>query len=113
MPLGAITLAIQQGDIYELVGSAYSITLVTALVPLTFGLYSKKANNLGAMLAIIFGFVTWQYLGHTLPEDYVDASTIVGFLMSIVGMLLGVAMTHIHKHIKGEPKEIPAPARIG
>lgn len=111
--LGAITLAIQQGDIYELVGSAYSITLVTALVPLTFGLYSQKANNLGAMLAIIFGFVTWQYLGHTLPEDYVDASTIVGFLMSIVGMLLGVAMTHIHKHIKGEPKEIPAPARIG
>lgn len=109
--LGAITLAVQQGDVYELVGSAYSITLVCALVPLTFGLYWKKANNLGAILAIIFGFVSWQYLGRTLPEEYVDASTIVGFGMSIVGMLLGVAMTHAHKHFKGE--KVPAPARVG
>lgn len=109
--LGAIVLAIQQGDVYELVGSAYSITLVSALVPLTFGLYWKKANNLGALLAIIFGFITWQYLGHTLSEEYVDASTIVGFGMSIVGMLLGVAITHV----RGDGKEetVPAPARIG
>lgn len=95
--LGAVMLAIQQGDVYELVGSAYSITLVCALVPLTFGLYSKRANNLGAIFAIIFGFVTWQYLGHTLPEEYVDASTIIGFLMSIVGMLLGMAMEYFRK----------------
>jgi Na+/proline symporter len=109
--LGAITLAIQQGDVYELVGSAYSITLVSALVPLTFGLYWKKANNLGALLAIIFGFITWQYLGHTLPEEYVDASTIVGFGMSIVGMLLGVAITHVRSG--GKEETVPAPARIG
>ncbi len=108
--IGAITLAIQQGDVYELVGSAYSITLVAALVPLTFGLYWKKANNLGAMLAIIFGIVTWQYLGHTLPEEYVDASTIAGFGMSIVGMLVGVAMTHVRG---GEKKDVPFPARVG
>ena len=98
---------------YELVGSAYSITLVTALVPLTFGLYSKKANNLGAMLSIIFGFVTWQYLGRTLSEDYVDASTIAGFGMSIVGMLVGIAMTHIKKpqHEHGHSAHVPPIAR--
>lgn len=113
--IGAIILAIQQGDIYELVGSAYSITLVSALVPLTFGLYTKRANNLGALLAIIFGIVTWQYLGHTLPEDYVDASTIVGFLMSIVGMLLGMflARKQEHPHTHTEKDDVPMPARIG
>ncbi len=111
--LGAIVLAIQQGDVYELVGSAYSITLVCALVPLTFGLYFKRANNLGAMLSIIFGFVTWQYLGHTLSEEYVDASTIAGFGMSIVGMLLGMFMTHGHAHHHVPADEIPGPARVG
>lgn len=117
--LGAVALGIQQGDVYELVGSAYSITLVCALVPLTFGLYTKRANNLGAMLAIIFGFVTWQYLGHTLSEEYVDGSTIAGFLMSIVGMLLGMFLEkkgseydthHGHGHTK---EEVPMPARLG
>lgn len=112
--LGAIMLAIQQGDIYELVGSAYSITLVAAVVPLTFGLYTKKANELGALLAIIFGVVTWQYLGHALPEDYIDASTIVGFAMSIVGMLVGIAITSAKKQgQKADEDGVPFPARFG
>lgn len=110
---GALVLAIQQGDVYELVGSAYSITLVSALVPLTFGLYWKKANNLGALLAIIFGAVTWQFLAATLPEDYVDASTIAGFGMSIVGMLVGVGLVEWKKRSTGDAETVPAPARLG
>ncbi len=112
--LGAIVMAIQQGDVFELVASAYSITLVCALVPLTAGLYWKKANVLGALLSIIFGFFTWQYLGATLPEEYVDGSTIAGFLMSIVGMLVGVAISHFSGKEGGDKdKDVPAPARVG
>ena len=113
--IGAIVLAIQQGDVYELVGSAYSITLVSALVPMTLGLYWKKANSLGALLAIIFGVVTWQYLSYTLPEDIVDLSTIAGFGMSIIGMLVGVALTELRKRSAESPEaeKVPAPARIG
>lgn len=112
--IGAIALAIRQGDVYELVGSAYSITLVSVLVPMTLGLYWKRANNLGALLAVVLGAVAWQYSATVLPEEYADASTIIGFGMSIVGMLVGVGMAEFHRRYRGTDEEtLPAPARLG
>ncbi len=87
--LCALLLALAQGSIYELIIGAYSITLVSAFVPLVMGLYTTKANSLGALLAIIFGAIGWQF-----TELYVIDPTIppilVGLGLSFLGMIIGI-----------------------
>lgn len=98
---GAIMLAVKQGDIYELVGGAYSITLVSAFVPLAAGLYFKKANSLGALLSALLGAISWQYAEHFANEDSIVPSIIIGFLASITGMLIGMLIEYFSNHTKG------------
>lgn len=86
----ALLIAIQEGSIYEIVGASYSITLVAAFVPMTFGLFTKRANTLGAVLAIILGTLSWQYVEHFGGEEPAVPSIIVGLGMSVTGMLVGM-----------------------
>lgn len=72
--------------IYELVASAYSVTLVAGFAPLAFGLYSKRVNSFGALLSIVCGIAVWQMadiMGTAVPP------TFLGFFASIVGMIGG------------------------
>src|SRR3982751_3001452 len=55
-------------SIYKMVENAYKVTLVGAFVPLVMGLYWKKATNLGAMLAVVFGLIVWIFSELFLPE---------------------------------------------
>lgn len=55
----ALYLAIKRGNIYALVGEAASLGLVSLFVPLTFGLFWKRANSSGAIAAIICGLASW------------------------------------------------------
>ncbi len=75
-------------SIFEMVESAYKVTLVAAFVPLFFGLFWKRANVQGALLSIILGLSTWLAC-----EFYVSSEVwppqMIGFGVSIVGMLLG------------------------
>lgn len=98
---GSITLAINpEAKIYELVGAAYSVTLVAAFIPLAFGLYSKKANSFGAFMSIVFGIAIWQYIEVLNPDSSIP-SIFYGFLGSILGMLVGMT---IGSFIKREEK---------
>ena len=100
---GSLSLALApDAKIYELVASAYSVTLVAAFIPLAFGLYSKHANSFGALFSIIFGITVWQYIGTLDPEAIIPA-TFYGFIASIIGMLLGTA---IGSFIRKEEKVI-------
>lgn len=86
--LGAIMLSLNDdARIYELVGEAYSVTLVAAFVPLAVGLYSKKANAFGALWSILLGIGAWQYWDHFVTSDI--PSVFVGFVASWVGMIAG------------------------
>lgn len=87
--IGAFILASSQGSIYELVSGAYSITLVSAFVPLVVGLYTKKANNLGAILAIALGAGGWQFTA-LYANDPVIPATLVGLGLSFTGMIIGI-----------------------
>jgi SSS family transporter len=72
--------------IYELVGTAYSITLVAGFAPLAFGLYARWVNSFGALISIIFGISGWLIagrLGTEIPDIF------VGFVCSLAGIIIG------------------------
>jgi Na+/proline symporter len=75
-------------SIHSMVENAYRITLAGAFVPLAAGLFWKRANNLGATLAIFFGLGTWLLLEFSGAEMLVEPQ-LIGLLMSALGMVVG------------------------
>jgi Na+/proline symporter len=88
-------------SIYDMVGSAYKVTLVAAFVPLFCGVYWKRATTQGALLSIFAGLAVW--LGSELTNsDGLVPPQLAGFLASIAGMVFGSFMpAMIAKHAKG------------
>ena len=74
--------------IHHMVESAYKVTLSGAFVPLAAGLFWRRANNLGAALAIIFGIGTWLGFEILVPEGEIGPQ-LYGVLASALGMVLG------------------------
>jgi Na+/proline symporter len=77
-----------ESSIHQMVENAYRITLAGAFVPLAAGLFWKRANNLGAALAIILGLFTWLLLEVFVPEGDVEPQ-LIGLVASAIGMLAG------------------------
>lgn len=77
--------------IHQMVENAYKVTLVMAFTPLVAGIYWKHANGQGAVIAIILGLLTWIPLEILAPEGNMPPQ-FAGFLMSIVGMVVGSLM---------------------
>lgn len=75
-------------SIFQMVESAYKVTLVTAFVPLAFGIYWSRANTLGGLLAVIVGLATWICC-EILAPDATMPPQLAGLIASIVGMLAG------------------------
>jgi solute:Na+ symporter, SSS family len=74
--------------IYSMVENAYKVTLVTAFVPLAFGLYWKRANTQGAMLSIGLGLVSWIGMEITNPDAALPPQ-LFGLIMALLGMVVG------------------------
>ncbi len=75
-------------SIFGMVENAYKITLAGAFIPLVFGIYWKRANSLGAILAMSFGITSWIAMEIINPEGMFPPQ-LVGLCFSLVGMLLG------------------------
>ena len=84
----AYAIALQGTSIYEMVSSAYQVTLVGAFVPLVFGLYWKRATTQGAIFAIVLGVLTWILFMITPAGEQFPAQ-LAGLLAGVVGMLVG------------------------
>ena len=82
-------IAMKGTSIYDMVSSAYQVTLVGAFVPLVMGLYWKRATTQGAVLSIALGMGTW-ILG-VATGDFGDAfpGQLAGLLAAFVGMIAG------------------------
>ncbi|WP_447977754.1 sodium:solute symporter family protein [Candidatus Nitrospira bockiana] len=78
-----------EATIYRMVENAYKVTLVAAFIPLFAGLYWKRANGQGAMLAIVSGLATWVVLELWGGRDTVWPPQLAGFLVAGAGMLVG------------------------
>lgn len=86
----AYAIAMQGTSIYELVSSAYQVTLVAAFVPLVMGLYWRRATTQGAIASVAAGMGTWilffpqvTSLGEHFPGQ------LAGLLAAVAGMLAG------------------------
>ncbi|WP_114749997.1 sodium:solute symporter family protein [Pleomorphovibrio marinus] len=87
----ATLLANWKANIYELVAESSMLLLVSLFVPLTAGLYWKKANATGALCAIVFGMFTYLLL-HSLEDLTVPAHLSATFV-SALGQLIGSLLT--------------------
>ncbi len=82
-------IMMQGTKIYDLVSSAYQVTLVGAFVPLTLGLYWKRATTQGAILSIVLGTGIWlAFLLHA-PWGEAFPGQLAGVLAALFGMLAG------------------------
>jgi SSS family solute:Na+ symporter len=81
-------IRMQGTSIYEMVSGAYQVPLVGAFVPLTFGLYWKRATTQGAIFALVMGLLTWGLFLATPAGDQFPAQ-LAGVLASFTGMVLG------------------------
>jgi SSS family transporter len=86
----AYAITIQGTPIYELVSSAYQVTLVGAFVPLVFGLYWSRATTQGAIFSVTAGIGTWVFffeqfsgLGELFPAQ------LAGLMAALLGMVAG------------------------
>ena len=81
-------IRMQGTSIYEMVSGAYQVPLVGAFVPLTFGLYWKRATTQGAIFALVLGLMTWGlFLATPAGEEF--PAQLAGVLASLMGMVLG------------------------
>lgn len=87
--LAALLFALNSKQtMYDMVQSAYTVTLVAAVVPLAAGIYWQRANNTGAVLSSLFGLVSWLIAAFTAPEATVPPP-LVGLVFSLGGMVVG------------------------
>ncbi len=75
-------------SIFKMVESAYKITLVSAFVPLAFGVYWSRANAMGGLLAALFGLATWIACEILTPNGVMPPQ-LAGLCASLLGMLTG------------------------
>lgn len=104
-------IAMEGTSIYELVSSAYQVTLVGAFVPLVMGLYWKRATTQGAILSIGAGILVWLLFfpqitswGEAFPGQ------LAGLLAAFAGMFVGSLAPQVLKNRSEPAKHIVAGA---
>jgi SSS family solute:Na+ symporter len=99
-------MAAWRQDIYELVAQSSALSLVSLFVPLTAGLYWKKASNIGALAAILTGMAAWivcEVIGTEIP------SLIYGGLASLAAMIIGSLIWRDHTYQLFKERELANP----
>ncbi|MDR3323935.1 MAG: sodium:solute symporter family protein [Zoogloeaceae bacterium] len=77
----------QNTSIYQMVESAYSVTLAGAFVPLIIGPFWRRASNQGALAAILLGISAWLIAEYGYGEA--DIGALIGLGFSCIGMVAG------------------------
>ncbi len=82
----ATIIGTMESDIYDLVAGASILMLVSLFVPLTAGLYWKKASPIGALLSMVGGMIAY------LTADQFNNSIqphLIGLIFSVLAMIIG------------------------
>ena len=86
-----------ESSIFEMVESAYEITLAAAFVPLVFGLYWKKATSQGAVFSIIVGVSSWLIAKNFFPSE-VWPPQLLGMVLGLFTMILASLLPQWIEH---------------
>jgi SSS family transporter len=87
--LFSLYLAFAANTIYSLMVDSWSILLATMFVPLTAGIWWKRANGPGCLLSMIMGFAAWMLFLEIFPGLPADLLAVpVALLFLIVVSLL-------------------------
>ncbi|HRJ28501.1 MAG TPA: sodium:solute symporter family protein [Cyclobacteriaceae bacterium] len=82
----ATIMACLKSDIYELVGGASILSLVSLFIPMALGMYWKRSSATGAILAMTTGIGAWLYFEY----DPLDIPALVpAVLVSLMAMIIG------------------------
>ncbi len=79
-------MASWKSNIYDLVAQSSALSLVSLFVPLTAGLYWRRASNIGALASITAGMAAWLVAEFAQTEV---PSLIYGALASLLAMITG------------------------
>ena len=98
-------IAMKGTSIYELVSSAYQVTLVGAFVPLVMGLYWKRATTQGAIASVVAGIAVWLLFFPQLSNFSAVfpgqlAGLLAAFAAMVAGSLLPQVLTNRHDKTK-------------
>lgn len=89
--LASVLMGLARQDIFELVAESSAFSLVSLFVPLTFGLYWKRATSVGCLASMSLGLGVW------LLCDFVWQTTfpaiLYGTFASLLGMWTGSLLT--------------------
>ncbi|MDR2164801.1 MAG: sodium:solute symporter family protein [Zoogloeaceae bacterium] len=80
-----------ESSIYEMVESAYAVTLAGAFVPLIAGPLWKGATNQGALFSVVGGVCAWILTDHMFGEEY-GPPQLIGLAVSFVGLVAGSSL---------------------
>jgi SSS family transporter len=95
----AYAIAMKGTSIYDLVSSAYQVTLVGAFVPLVMGLYWKRATTQGAILSLAAGIATWVvYFPQISPFAEHFPGQLAGLIAAFAGMIVGSLAPQVLKN---------------
>ncbi|HEX4843389.1 MAG TPA: sodium:solute symporter family protein [Limnobacter sp.] len=76
-----------ESSIFEMVESAYEITLAAAFVPLLFGLYWKRASSQGAVASIVVGVSSWLIAKNFFPSE-IWPPQLLGMVLGLFAMII-------------------------
>jgi SSS family transporter len=111
----AYAVAMKGTSIYDLVSTAYQVTLVGAFVPLVMGLYWKRSTTQGAIVSVTVGVAVWilffpqvggEWLSKAFPGQL--AGLAAAFVGMVVGSLAPQVLRNRHEavhHVAGMPQE--------
>lgn len=99
----SIWMALVRQDIFELVGESSAFSLVSLFVPMTAGLYWKRANLLGCLLSMALGWGVWFWCDQV---ETAFPAILYGLGASTVGMGVG---TWVGKRQDADPALVDSP----
>ncbi|MEE8318191.1 MAG: hypothetical protein V3R36_00990 [Dehalococcoidales bacterium] len=107
--VAAVYLAIIKPEPGIMLVLAFDVVFAGCLVPLTLGLFWKKANSYGALAAVVVGSVLRLILFFTIPEHLAGLDTLIPPVVSLMVMVPVSLMTQKQDPPKHEViNEIPS-----
>ncbi len=102
----AYAIAMKGTPIYDLVSSAYQVTLVGAFVPLVMGLYWKRATTQGAIVSLAAGIGVWLLFFPQVSGDLskLFPGQLAGLIAAFIGMIAGSLAPQVLRN-RQEPRK--------